>query len=306
MNIFHKILIILNFLLALATIWFGYSLFDQREIFKARMATFETHANAMATSLQWGDYGAHPDQDRQDRYGDWATEDSKLGPRAMNDDLKDYTRVHIGLKNMESVAKDRVETMIENKIEWDKMDVRMAATNQTLATTRLERDDWNQKFDDEESAHDETKGLLQDANSKISQLEGEIVGLKTDITRLEEDVSARNLKIGDLEVEIEVLAADALRLKEELIACQTSGNTEIVEDVVARVVAFEPQWNFVVIDAGRTKAVKEQAIAMVHRGDKLVGKVNISRVGDDVSIGQVLSEWIPEGETIQPGDGIMF
>lgn len=309
MNIFHKILIILNFLLALATIWFGYCLFDQREIFKARMDTFETHAKGMATALQWGDYGAHPDQDRQGRYGDWAAEDDKddqVGEEAMINDLKDYTRVHIGLKNMEVVAKDRVETMIENKIEWDKMDVRMAATNQTLATTRIKRDEWNQKFDDEVSAHDETKGNLQDAMAKISQLEGEIVGLKSDITRLEEDVTVRDQKIGELEVEIEELAADALRLKEELIACQTRGNTEIVEDVVARVVAFEPQWNFVVIDAGRTQAVKEKAIAMVHRGDKLVGKVNISRVGSDVSIGQVLSEWIPEGETIQPGDGIMF
>jgi len=306
MNIFHKILIILNFLLAIATIWFGYSLFDQREIFKARMDTFETHAQTMANALQWGDHGAHPDQERQDRYGDWAAEDDTVGEKAMINDLKDYTRVHIGLKNMEAVAEDRVETMIENKIEWDKMDVRMAATNQTLATTRLKRDEWNQKFDDEVSAHDETKGKLQDATSKIGNLEGQIVGLKGDITRLEDDVTARDGKIGELEVEIEELAADALRLKEELIACQTRGNTEIVEDVVARVVAFEPQWNFVVIDAGRTQAVKEKAIAMVHRGDKLVGKVNISRVGSDVSIGQVLSEWIPEGETIQAGDGIMF
>jgi len=209
MNIFHKILIILNFLLAIATI-----------------------AKGMANALRWGDHGGHGDQDRQDRYGDWAAEDDVVGEKAMINDLKDYTRVHIGLKNMEEVAKDRVETMIENKLAWDDMDRKLAITNRTLATTIIERDDWNKKYDDEESAHDETKGNLQDAMAKITQLDGEIVGLKTDITRLEQDVTDRDGKIGELEVEIEELAADALRLKEELIACQTRGNTEIVEDVV--------------------------------------------------------------------------
>lgn len=310
MNIFHKILIILNFLLALATIWFGYCLFDQREIFKARMQTFETHAQAMASSLRWTDFQAF-DENKKERYGNWPLEfnidEPNVNPKKdMVRDLQDYTRLHIGLQEMENIAKDRVETLIENKLGWDTMDARLAGTNQVLATTRIERDDWNKKYEDEVSAHDETKANLQDAMAKIATLEGEIIGLKSEIVSLQEEVNLRNVKIGELELELEGLAADALRLQEELIACRTKGNTEIIDDVVARVIAFEPQWNFVVIDAGRAQSVKEKAIAMVHRGDKLVGKVNISRVGSDVSIGQVLSDWIPEGETIQPGDGIMF
>jgi len=264
----------------------------------------EDHAGRMATSLRWGDYGTHLDKERPDRFGDWSIE-READEEKMKRDLMDYQRLSFGLKDMENVAKNRVETMISNKEQWDIMDQRLADTNSVLATTIIERDDWNSKFDDEVDAHDSTKGELQDALSKIQSLEGQILGLQSELTMRDEEIAKRDQDIGKLKVDLDQEKAEALALAEQLRACR-EGEQTATEDVIAHVVMHEPQWNFVVIDAGKEENVKESSEALVHRGDKLVGKVRISRVEDNVCIGQILREWTPAGETIQPNDGIMF
>jgi len=304
MKIFHAILIVLNFLLAIACIAFGYFLFDQREIFKKRLAVMQTHASDMAAALKWGDHKIHLDKELPERFGNWSLE-RDADEEKMVRDIQDYQRVHLGLKQMEQVASDRVATMISNKEEWDEMDRRLSTTNGVLADTRIERDDWNNKYDDEVDAHDSTKGELQDALAKIQGLEGQILSLQAELTMRDEEIAKRDTEIGKLKVDLEGCYADALSLEEQLRACRTDTDTA-TGDVIAKVVAYEPQWNFVVINAGRDDAVKESSIALVHRGPKLIGKVNISRVSDEVCIGQILREWITEGESIQPGDGIMF
>lgn len=304
MNIFHKILIFLNFLLAIATIVLGYFLFDQREIFKQRMAGLEQSADKMATALKWGEYGVHGDRDQPERFGSWPLERQDDKKKMMRD-IQDYQRLSFGLKEMEAVAKDRVRTMINNKEQWDVMDQRLADTNNVLAATIVERDDWTRKFEDESDAHDATKGELQDALSKIQTLEGQILGLQSEVTMRDEEIAKRDQQIGKLEVELDQEKAEALSLAEQLRACREDGET-VSDDIIAKVVMHEPTWNFVVIDAGRESNVKESSEALVHRGDKLVGKVKISRVEENVCIGQILRDWTPPGESIRPSDGIIF
>lgn len=74
----------------------------------------------------------------------------------------------------------------------------------------------------------------------------------------------------------------------------------------ATVVAVDPKYDFVVLDAGGNQGIVEGAKLLVNRDGKLIGKVKITAVEPNRSIANILPEWKQEGTEIMEGDQAFF
>jgi|SRR5580765_4425100 cell shape-determining protein MreC len=75
-------------------------------------------------------------------------------------------------------------------------------------------------------------------------------------------------------------------------------------DLNAKVLAVDPKWRFVVLDAGEEQGVFEHGELLVSRGGKLVGKVQISRVEKNRCVANIMDGWnlaeLQEGDQAIP------
>jgi len=71
-----------------------------------------------------------------------------------------------------------------------------------------------------------------------------------------------------------------------------------------KVLVTDPKWNFVVLDVGEDKGMKEFGEMLVNRNGKLVGKVVVRTVQKDRSIANVIPGWelgeVMEGDQVIP------
>jgi len=75
-------------------------------------------------------------------------------------------------------------------------------------------------------------------------------------------------------------------------------------DLSTKVLAVDPKWHFVVLDAGEEQGVFEHGELLVSRGGKLVGKVRISRVEKNRCVANIMDGWnlaeLQEGDQAFP------
>ena len=79
-----------------------------------------------------------------------------------------------------------------------------------------------------------------------------------------------------------------------------------LNDLRAKVIAVDPKYDFVVLDAGGNQGIVEGAKLLVNRDGQLVGKIKITSVEPNRSIGNVLPEWKQAGNEIMEGDLVFF
>lgn len=78
----------------------------------------------------------------------------------------------------------------------------------------------------------------------------------------------------------------------------------------AKVVALDPKWHFIVLDAGEKQGVLERGELLVSRHGKLVAKARVSRVQTDRCVANLLPGWelgeVLEGDLAIPADPQCF
>ncbi len=74
----------------------------------------------------------------------------------------------------------------------------------------------------------------------------------------------------------------------------------------ATIIAVDPKYDFVVLNAGGNQGIVEGAKLLVNRDGKLLGKVKITSVEPNRSIANMLPEWKQEGAEIMEGDQVFF
>ena len=80
----------------------------------------------------------------------------------------------------------------------------------------------------------------------------------------------------------------------------TSVKVTLPQNLHGTVTAVDAQFDFVVLDIGETKGVREHGELLVSRGEKLIGKLRILDVKQDHSIANILPNW--KQDEIQTGD----
>jgi len=73
-----------------------------------------------------------------------------------------------------------------------------------------------------------------------------------------------------------------------------------------KILAVDPNWNFVVLSIGDRQGVARNSTVLVKRGRTLVGRLKVTSVDPSTSIADVVPGSIPRGDFIRPGDTVIF
>ncbi len=232
-----------------------------------------------------------------------------------------------------------------NKQKLDTTTTQLTETQGELAGTKVELADTKEakeaveqqlvleteKLIATEDELSDTRTRLQESENKISTLESEIQQKNQLVAELEqykqqatitteegETVSADEFKAQIEEIKVALQAAEEEKkiLVNKLEAEQAAANSLreaerqrqerlMVKSLEGTVVAYNPAWNFVVLDIGDRNGVVGSAEFLVKRGANNVGRVKVTSVEPTTSIADVIPTSLTAGSTIQPGDRVI-
>jgi hypothetical protein len=125
----------------------------------------------------------------------------------------------------------------------------------------------------------------------------QIVHAARQIKGLQSALGASEEKIKGLDLKVKRLAA---------IGSEGGRAVPLPSGLKAKVIASDPKWHFIVLDAGENQGVLERGELLLSRHGKLVAKARVSRVQNDRSIANLLPGWelveIMEGDLVIPAD----
>lgn len=190
---------------------------------------------------------------------------------------------------------------------WNDTQVDLENTRQDLENTRAELEN--------------TKAQLEDARTQIVQLnevirskDAELVEKSNVIASLEDEKSSLTAQVAELTAQVATLQDQVAGLEEErnsldgqLKKCEGAlnpGNITMKEGTMAKIVYANADWNFVIIDIGSADGAQAGANMIVHRGDTMIGKIQLSAVRENVTIAEVLSDF--QKDTVKEGDNVLF
>ncbi len=117
-------------------------------------------------------------------------------------------------------------------------------------------------------------------NKTVADIKSTYVGLAK--TTEERDIFAQEKKI--LQTQVVKLGNDIINLKSRF----EDVRVELPPGLSGKVLAYDPKYEFVVLDIGNNQGVKQNGVMIVSRDGKFVGKVRISSVEDNQCIANVL------------------
>ncbi|MDP6859710.1 MAG: hypothetical protein QF426_07805 [Verrucomicrobiales bacterium] len=136
-------------------------------------------------------------------------------------------------------------------------------------------------------------GQIEDLVEKSQNLQAEMASVQQEIAITKENYKNMVAKREDTDNQI-----TALRDK---VSRQRAG--QMIE-VNAKIAQTFDNWGFVVIDKGGNQGINARAKLDVKRGDKLIGKLNITNLEPNVCVCDVLS--LSEGEKLAVGDSVVL
>jgi hypothetical protein len=201
-------------------------------------------------------------------------------------DVQDKNKEHVEITASTSDAADTQETEEASKVKEkgekvsNKAGLEAAKADVEAKLTKLER----------ELAE---IGEIEDLVEKSQNLQAEMASVQQEIAITKENYKNMIAKRENTDKQI-----TALRDK---VSRQRAG--QMIE-VNAKIAQTFNNWGFVVIDKGGNQGINARVKLDVKRGDKLIGKINITNLEPNVCVCDVLS--LSEGEKLAVGDSVVL
>lgn len=204
--------------------------------------------------------------------------------------LKKFTDTDRALTKTNAILKQTIAALEDTTTKKDQaladlstQTKRADKLTEDLAKTRQERDSAQQEL----AAYKAT-GMTPE----------QISGINKDFKRLQEALAG-------VEGENKLLAKTVAKLKAELALFKEPNKKVFLKaSCKGKILITDPKWNFVVLDVGEDKGMKEYGEMLVNRNGKLVGKVIARTVQKDRSIANVIPGWelgeVMEGDQVIP------
>jgi peptidoglycan hydrolase CwlO-like protein len=277
-----KPLVVILLLLSIAALVLGSMLFSQREILKNRTQTLERSVVSLATYL------AAPKDPHIEKA------DVKLDEQA----LMDLARMQEPLGQLSKLAEVRYEQLFQTKDDLQKTREELKNTRDELALTKTELKQSQDKVSELQTIIQQKETELTTANNQISQLQADKTQLQAEIDSLKQKLADAEEEVRDLQQLVAQLEAELAKLYAE------KGVLDVPRGLSGKVVAVNPDWNFVILDIGSLSKLKAGAEMIVHRGDQLIGKVRVSNVELNMAVAEIEKDW--EKAPIKEGDSVFF
>ncbi len=185
-----------------------------------------------------------------------------------------------------------------------------------------------QRLSEVEAAAEKTRSELVTVQAKVSEAEGKLSRVTADLAQKQGELDnyAKSLpegmtidqvkgKMKEFQTQLATLEQEKSVLNEQLVKlnadkkkldeqAQRRKDGKMPEGLTGHVLSVNPEWNFVVLDIGANQGVVDNALMIVYRDGKLVGKIKITSIEPSISIADILPEW--QQSPIQGGDTVTF
>ena len=149
----------------------------------------------------------------------------------------------------------------------------------------------------------ETRQARDDAQASLARYRA--AGLEPEqVVHAAKQIKSLQGALGVAEEKIKGLDQKVKRLA--MIGLEERFSVRLPSGLKAKVIASDPKWHFVVLDAGENQGVLERGELLLSRDGKLIAKARVSRVQNDRSIANLLPGWelveVMEGDLVIPAD----
>lgn len=171
-------------------------------------------------------------------------------------------------------------------------------------------------------AESDAKRVQEELDAKVTKkakLESDLEGLPKDVKpeTIAEDINRMKKEKADLEGQAILKAEEVVAEEAKITVAQNKLNdvTRKIEDrrkmfernsLQARVVAVNPDWGFVVIDAGKSSGIEQDTKLLVTRNRETVGKISVISVEGNRTVASIVGDAIFGGSRIAPGDSVIL
>ncbi len=219
-------------------------------------------------------------------------------------------------------------------------EAKITQTQQALASTKKELAEANTNLTTAKAERDQATSQVASLQSDVEKAKADVTSLTTQktaaesqVAQLQADNQAKQKELDDLktasttaqptgpspeqvakEKEQETLITQ-LQQKVENQTAELSKYRQADEDrkqglmrpgTEGQVLAVNPAWNFVVLSLGDKNGVVNNAELLVKRGRQLIGKVRVTSVEPSTSVADIVSNSVPQGIVINPGDRVIY
>ncbi len=187
----------------------------------------------------------------------------------------------------------------------------LVKTTQQLAQTEKDLAAAKTEVQNEQDRANKLKQTLSVTSSNLLAAQQELSAWKNlliPVEKVSEVIASEKKLRADLEVmeqEKKILLTEVER-QARIIKSFMEGNPDVEFPLpkMAKVLAVDPKWNFVILDVGTRQNVTNNCVGLVSHDGKLVAKVKVTSVQTDRSIANVMSGWnlgeIMEGDLVLP------
>ncbi len=268
-----KPLIIVVLVLSIVSLVLGITLFTKRETLKDRTQILEDAAVKVAGKLR-----------------------KEIDAEA----LKDPKQMGVQLNLLATYAETTYDELQDTKLDLDNTKQELVQTQDALETAKNDLAASEAEVAELQSEVEAKEVELAQANTRVDQLEEDKAGLQLQIDDMNTKLVESDEEIRDLQDQIATLE----QAYENVLVDLGDQPIDVPEGLAGNVVLVNPYWNFVVLDIGGKDGLSANAEMLVHRDDRLIGKVKISSVEDEMAIAEIVTDW--EQVPIREGDHVLF
>lgn len=211
--------------------------------------------------------------------------------------LKDVKAMQLALDKVSVSAMNRYDELQNTKTDLENTRTELDKTTKELATTKTEL-----------SA---AQAKVTELTDTLAQKEAEVAQAKSQVDQLQQDKAALQSQIDDLNNQL-VKAEEEMRDLQDQVATldkivkesTPTGNRPLPLGLTGKIAVVNADWNFVVLDIGSDAGLVRDAQMLVHRQDKLIGKVKITNVQKTTAIADIMMDW--EQSPIREGDYVLY
>lgn len=227
----------------------------------------------------------------------------QVGPKIVNLQSELSMTQNNLAQSEEARAKAQTEAKEAND-RADRLDRELVDTKDRLETQTARANTQEARANQREAERDEARRDLTETQRNLAAWRALGIPVETVRERLAELVKA-NLAIAGMTEENRVLLTKLTQTQNRLNVYE--GESDRPPDMSltrkGKVLAVDPQWDFVIVDLGSNDGAVERGEMLVNRDGKLVAKVRLSRVEETQSVANVLPEW--KQTDVEVGDEVL-
>ena len=286
-------LVILLFALSGTALVMGIIMFQQRETLKGRTQKLEMAAKQVAATLEKDD----------------TNPDVKL--TLPDDQLKTYKAKPGGpptmdgpLNQMVSAAQHQLTRLNNTRSELADTKTMLANTRETLQITSNDLVIARHTIEDQNATIEARNATINEKEVAIQKLEKEKTDLLANVETLKQQTTDLETENRDLTDANAILQAKCMDL--DKMVNPELRKAALPKGQLGSVAFVNPEWNFVIMRLSPkiTKNITPNLELLIHRNDRLVGKVRVQTMVDNLAVAEIVSDW--QQMPCEKGDYVMY